>query len=78
MTLTVLSSLGRRLGMALGSQPTSSWHGSLRREMNLRQFSAFVRLSWNHKYKKYKIISHHDFSLVSLNRVTVLILYSQA
>ena len=49
MTLTVLSSFGSRLGMALGSQVASSWHGSLRREMNLRQFSAFVRLSCDEK-----------------------------
>ena len=31
--------------MTFGSAPASSWHGSLRREMNLRQFSALARLS---------------------------------
>lgn len=73
MTLTVLSSLGNRLGMALGSQVASSWHGSLRREMNLRQFSAFVRLScgcmkiYSYAYTMYICVKCNDFSMVSCN-----------
>ena len=46
MTLTMLSSLGKRLGMVLGSELASSLQGSLNKEMNFKQFSAFSWLSY--------------------------------